>query len=180
MSGMVFHSLIWQTEPSVCLTLLWKLQLFFNSYQFDHQRLLNASFSNPSPCSSLGCPHLHLHSFSWSPHACLPPSSPSASPSLSPSLSACFALLLPACPLGFASARRQNSPYPPPLFKTRGMVEGSCSRDRSSVRVHFFLGACHFTNLPFPTLLSDGRGLIGITSMLLEPHFFPPLCLWKY
>lgn len=43
----------------------------------------------------------------------------------------------------------------------------------------FFLGACHFTNLPFPTLLSDGRGLIGITSVLLEPDFFF-LCLWKY
>lgn len=66
--------------------------------------------------------------------------SPSPSPSPSPSLSACFALLLPACPLGFASVRRQNSPYPPPLFKTTAMVEGSCSRDRSSVRVHFFWG----------------------------------------
>lgn len=44
----------------------------------------------------------------------------------------------------------------------------------------FFLGsACHFTNLPLPTLLSDGRGLIGITSVLLKPDFFS-FCLWKY
>lgn len=90
----------------------------------------------------------------------------------------CLSLSLPASPsyyLPVHPALRQSADrihYIRLLFKTTGMVEGSCSRNRSSVLVHFFLGACHFTILPFPTLLSERRGLIGITSVLFRPDFF--------
>lgn len=65
------------------------------------------------------------------------------------------------------------------LFKTTGTVERSCSWSHSSVLIHFFffffLQACHFTILPFLTLLSKRRGLIGITSVLFRLDFF--LCM---
>lgn len=106
--------------------------------------------------------------------------SPSPSPSPSPSLSACFALLLPACPLGFASVRRQNSPYPPPLFKTTAMVEGSCSRDRSSVRVHFFWGGLSFHDSTFSNAPVGWKGINRHHLSAPPDLIFFPLSLWKY
>lgn len=115
---------------------------------------------HPSPCSgtSHGCPRLHLHSFSWLLHACL-------------SLAASPSYYLPVhLALRLSTDRIRNIRL---LFKTTGMVEGSCSWNRSSVRVHFFsYGLVNFWNLPFPTLLWVGGGLIGITSVLLKPKVF--------
>lgn len=119
---------------------------------------------HPSSCSgtSHGCPRLHLHSFSWLLHACL-------------SLAASPSYYLPVhLALRLSTDRICDIRL---LFKTTGMVEGSCSRNRSSVRVHFFFfffsqGLVNFWNLPFPTLLWVGGGLIGITSVLSKPEVF--------
>lgn len=92
---------------------------------------------HPSPCSgtSHGCPGLHLHSFSWLLHACL-------------SLAASPSYYLPVyLALRLSTDRIRDIRL---LFKTTGMVEGSCSRNRSSVRVHFFFTrACQFLESTF-------------------------------
>lgn len=125
-------------------------------------RSLNTALQvHPSPCSgtSRGCPRLHLHSFSWLLHACL-------------SLAASPSYYLPVhSALRLSTDRICDIRL---LFKTTGMVEGSCSRNRSSVRVHLFFshGLVNFWNLPFPTPLWVGGGLMGITSVLFKPKVF--------
>lgn len=106
---------------------------------------------HPSPCSgtSHGCPRLHLHSFSWLLHACL-------------SLAASPSYYLPVhLALRLSTDRICDTRL---LFKTTGMVEGSCSRNRSSVRVHFFFlltRACQFLESTFSDAVGWRRRING-------------------